>query len=233
MKMLGKIGFSQSYTYFTWRVHKHEIAEYLTELTKSEMVNYYRGNLWPNTPDILAVPLQRAGPVMFKIRALLAATLSSVWGMYSGYELCENDPHPEREEYNNNEKYQFKERDWNAPGNIKDFIGRLNHIRRTNAALREYDNLRFLHTPNDQVLAYAKTTRDLDNIIVVIVNLNADHRQETSVSIPLEDFALPHDQAYRVHDLLNDEIYQWRGHEAWVSLDPGHKVAHILRIERA
>ena len=143
MKALAKAGFSQSYTYFTWRRTKEELTEYFTELTQTEMRNYFRGNLWPNTPDILPVHLQEGGRPEFMIRAVLAATLSSVYGIYSGFELCENMPLPGREEYLDSEKYQWKERDWDAPGNIKEWITRLNQIRRQNRALHLYDNLRF------------------------------------------------------------------------------------------
>ncbi|MEM8954836.1 MAG: maltotransferase domain-containing protein [Verrucomicrobiota bacterium] len=232
MEMLGKIGFTQSYSYFTWRVSKQELTEYANELTQTERRFYFRANFWPNTPDILAIPLQWAGPNQFKIRATLAATLSSSWGMYSGYELCENEPHPDREEYNDNEKFQFKSRDWNAPGNIKPHISRLNQIRRDNPALQEYDNLQILSSGNDQILAYAKTTSDLENIIVVIVNLDESNRQDSDVHLPLTELGLPNnDCSFTVHDLLNEEVYQWHGPVNYVSLDPQFKTAHILRIQ--
>ncbi|MEY2545263.1 MAG: hypothetical protein QOG48_380, partial [Verrucomicrobiota bacterium] len=134
MKVLAKAGFTQSYTYFTWRNSKQELIEYFTELTQTEMSEYFRGNLWPNTPDILPFHLQEGGRPAFMIRVLLAATLSSVYGIYSGFELCENAALPGREEYLESEKYQFKERDWDAPGNIKEWITRLNEIRLTNRA---------------------------------------------------------------------------------------------------
>ncbi len=134
MQTLAKVGFTQSYTYFTWRETKEQITEYVTELTRTGMRDYYRANFWPNTPDILPGHLQNAPPSSFKIRAALAATLSSSWGIYSGYELCENEPLPGREEYLDSEKYQLKERDWNRKGNIKGFISRLNHVRKSEAA---------------------------------------------------------------------------------------------------
>ncbi len=143
MKALAKAGFTQSYTYFTWRTTKQELTEYFTELTQTEMREYFRGNLFTNTPDILPFHLQTGGRPMFQIRAVLAATLSSVYGIYSGFELCENAALPGREEYLDSEKYQLKERDWDAPGNIKDLITKLNRIRRENRALHFYDNLRF------------------------------------------------------------------------------------------
>ena len=149
MKALAKAGFTQSYTYFTWRTQKQELTEYFTELTQTEMREYFRGNLFTNTPDILPFHLQTGGRPCFMIRAVLAATLSSVYGIYSGFELCENAALPGREEYLDSEKYQLKERDWNAPGNIKDLITQLNRIRRQNRALHFYDNLRFHSADND------------------------------------------------------------------------------------
>src|SRR5208282_4389399 len=152
MKMLAKAGFQQSYTYFTWRNFKHELTEYFTELTQTEMKEYFRGNLFTNTPDILPYLLQQGGRPAFMIRAVLAATLSSVYGIYSGFELCENAALPNKEEYLDSEKYQYKQRDWNAPGNIKDIITRLNRIRRENRALQQYENLRFYESENDNIL---------------------------------------------------------------------------------
>ena len=172
MKALAKAGFTQSYTYFTWRNTKAELTEYFTELTQTEMRDYFRGNLWPNTPDILPLHLQEGGRPAFMIRAVLAATLSSVYGIYSGFELCENAALPGREEYLDSEKYQWKERDWDAPGNIKDWITRLNRIRKENRALHLYDNLRFYRADNDAILCYGKMTPARDNIILVVVNLD-------------------------------------------------------------
>ena len=175
MEELGKVGFSQSYTYFTWRETKWELTEYLEELTQHTMREYYRGNLWPNTPDILPGHLQNGPVAMFKLRAALAATLSSSWGMYSGYEFCENVPYPGKEEYIDSEKYQLADRDWDAPG-IKAFIGRLNKIRKENQALHHYTNLRFYEAENDQVLCYGKISSDKQNIIVVVISLDAEKR---------------------------------------------------------
>src|SRR5205807_7044974 len=172
MKALAKAGFNQSYTYFTWRNSKQELIEYFTELTQTEMSEYFRPNLWPNTPDILPFVLQEGGRPAFMIRALLAATLSPLYGVYSGYELCENKALPDREEYLDSEKYQFKGRNWNAPGNIKDWIARLNKIRKQNRALQLYSNLRFYYAENDAILFYGKMTAARDNIILVVVNLD-------------------------------------------------------------
>src|SRR5205085_94491 len=156
MKVLAKAGFTESYTYFTWRNTKAELTEYFTELTQTEMREYFRGVLFPNTPDILPFFLQEGGRPAFIIRSVLAATLSSVYGIYSGFELCENEALPGREEYMDSEKYHWKERDWNAPGNIKDWISRLNAIRKENRALQLYDNLRFYPADNDAILCYGK-----------------------------------------------------------------------------
>ena len=159
MKSLAKGGFTQSYTYFSWRNSKWELTEYLTELTQSEMKYYFRGNFFPNTPDILPFFLQTSGRPGFMIRAVLASTLSTVYGIYSGFELCENVGIPGKEEYLNSEKYQFKERDWNTPGNIKDYITKLNAIRRNNRALREYENLRFHTVESKQICSTPKRLR--------------------------------------------------------------------------
>jgi len=232
MKELAKAGFSQSYTYFTWRKTKQELTEYLTELTQTEMRQYFRGNLWPNTPDILSPYLQDGGRPAFIIRAVLAATLSPLYGIYSGYELCENEALPGREDYLDSEKYQFKERDWEAPGNIKDWITRLNQIRRTNRALRFYDNLRFYHADNDAIICYGRMTAARENIIVVVVNLDPHRKQHSFVELPIEQFGSMEGDAYEVHDLLSDARYIWHGRRNYVELDPEIQPAHIFRVRR-
>jgi starch synthase (maltosyl-transferring) len=232
MKELAKAGFSQSYTYFTWRNTKQELTDYFTELTQTKMSEYFRGNLWPNTPDILSPVLQDGGRPAFIIRGVLAATLSPLYGIYSGYELCENEAVPGREEYLDSEKYQFKGRDWNAPGNVKDVITRINEIRRTNRALRFYDNLRFYHTDNDAILCYGKMTAARDNIIVVAVNLDPHRKQHSFVELPIEQFGSMESDAYQVHDLLTDVRYIWHGRRNYVELDPEVQPAHIFRVRR-
>ena len=232
MKELAKACFSQSYTYFTWRNTKQELTEYLTELTQTEMREYFRGNLWPNTPDILPPFLQEGGRAAFIIRAVLAATLSPVFGIYSGYELCENEALPGREEYLDSEKYQYKERNWNAPGNIKDVIARLNEIRRTNRALRFYDNLRFYDADNDAIMCYGKVTPARENIIVVVVNLDPHRKQHSFVELPIEEFGLIEGDAYQVHDLLSDARYVWHGRRNYIELDPEIQPAHVFRVRR-
>jgi starch synthase (maltosyl-transferring) len=232
MKELGKAGFTQSYTYFTWRNTKQELTDYFTELTQTEMSEYFRGNLWPNTPDILPFFLQDGGRPAFIIRAILAATLSSLFGIYSGYELCENDALPGREEYLDSEKYQFKERDWDAPGNIKSWIGRLNQIRRENRALHFYHNLRFHHADNDAILFFAKMTPARDNIILVVVNLDPHRKEHSFVDVPVDQFGSIEGDSYQVHDLLSDSRYIWHGRRNYVELDPEIQPAHVFRVRR-
>ena len=232
MKALAKAGFNQSYTYFTWRNTKHELTEYFTELTQTEMSEYFRPNLWPNTPDILPPVLQDGGRPAFMTRVLMAATLSPLYGIYSGYELCENKALPGREEYLDSEKYQFKERDWNAPGNIKDWIARLNKIRKENRALQLYMNLRFYHAENDAILFYGKMTPARDNIILIAVNLDPFRKQHSFVDVPIEEFGQMETDTYQVHDLLNGARYTWRGRQNYVELDPEIQPAHIFLVRR-
>ncbi|SRR5579885_444937 len=232
MKALAKVGFTQSYTYFTWRNTKQELIDYFTELTRSDMKEYFRPNLWPNTPDILPFYLQEGGRPAFMIRVALAATLSPLYGIYSGYELCENQALPGREEYLDSEKYQFKERDWNAAGNIKDWIARLNKIRRQNRALQLLTNLRFHHAENDAILFYSKMTPARDNIILVAVNLDPFRKQHSFVYVPIEEFGQMESDTYQVRDLLSDAQYTWRGSQNYVELDPWIQPAHIFLVRR-
>jgi starch synthase (maltosyl-transferring) len=232
MKALAKAGFNQSYTYFTWRNSKRELIEYFTELTQTEMSEYFRPNLWTNTPDILPFVLQEGGRPAFMIRVALAATLSPLYGIYSGYELCENEALPGREEYLDSEKYQYKKRDWNAPGNIKDWIARLNKIRKENRALQGYTNLRFHDAENDAILFYSKMTAARDNIILVVVNLDPHRKQNSFVYVPIESFGQMESDAYQVQDLLSGATYTWRGRRNYVELDPDVQPAHIFLVRR-
>ena len=232
MKALAKAGFNQSYTYFTWRNSKRDLIEYFTELTQTELSEYFRPNLWPNTPDILPFILQEGGRPAFMTRVVLAATLSTLYGIYSGYELCENEALPDREEYLDSEKYQFKKRDWNAPGNIKDWIARLNKIRKENRALQFYTNLRFYYAENDAILFYGKMTAARDNIILVVVNLDPHHKQHSYVDVPIDHFGQMESDVYRVHDLLSDAVYTWRGRRNYVELDPEIQPAHVFLLRR-
>lgn len=230
MQTLGKAGFTQSYTYFTWRETKWELMEYIYELTRGEMRHYYRANFWPNTPDILPFHLQHAKPSAFKMRATLAATLSTSWGIYSGYELCENEPLEGREEYLDSEKYQLKERDWNKRGHIKAFIFRLNKIRNENDALKEYANIEFIPSDNDQIIAYYKWTNDLSNIVICVVNLDPVNVQSGNIHLQLEQMGLQPGKPFSVNDLMYDETYQWRDSTNFVSLDPNTKPVHVLKL---
>ena len=230
LKMLAKVGFSQSYTYFTWRNFKEELIEYLTELTQTEVKEYLRPNFFTNTPDILPTYLQTGGRPAFKIRLVLAATLSSVYGIYNGFELCENTAIPNTEEYLNSEKYEYKVWDWDRPGNIKDYIARVNRIRRENPALHELDNLRFYPSDGEQVLFYGKMTPDRGNMIFVAVNLDPFEPQESEVELPLEAMGIPEDENFEVEDLLTGAKHLWRGARHRLRLDPEVNPAAILRI---
>jgi starch synthase (maltosyl-transferring) len=233
MQELAKVGFTQSYTYFTWRNTKHELTEYLTELTTPPMRDFFRANFFANTPDILPEYLQHGGRPAFLIRAVLASMTVPVYGIYSGFELCENAPVPGKEEYIDSEKYQFKGRDWNAPGNIKEYITRLNHIRRDNRALREYDNLRIHTAENDQILCFSKSTTALDNLLLVVVTVDAWNPQSAFVHVPLEQFGIGADEEYVMEDLLTGEKFHWRGARNFIALDPHHRPAHVFRVRRA
>jgi starch synthase (maltosyl-transferring) len=254
MKNLGKLGFTMSYTYFTWKNTAWELRDYLTELTTTPRTEYFRGNLFVNTPDILTEYLVEGGRPAFQARLVLAATLSPLYGMYSGYELIENVPlRKGSEEYLHSEKYQVRVRDWNAPGNINADIALINRIRRETPALRRYANLTFHESENEEILFYRKagaTTADIghrtgadighrtsvigldDPDILVAVNLDPENVQATMVHVPLEQLGIGADEPYVVRDLLTDATYTWRGARNYVRLDPSQQVAHVLRVER-
>ncbi|HET7274554.1 MAG TPA: alpha-1,4-glucan--maltose-1-phosphate maltosyltransferase [Longimicrobiaceae bacterium] len=220
MRALAKAGFTQSYTYFTWRNTKPELEEYLTELTQGPMKEYFRGNLFPNTPDILHEFLQVGGPPAFRIRAVLATTLSSLYGIYSGFELCENTPVPGKEEYLNSEKYEIKQWDWDRPGNIRPLITMLNHIRRENPALHEYDNLRFHLCDNDRVIFYEKATEDGDNLVFVAVSLDPFATQEVTLFFPLPRIGVHDYEEWSAEELLEGGTYTWTGSHQRITLTP-------------
>jgi starch synthase (maltosyl-transferring) len=230
MHGLAKLGFTQSYTYFTWRNTARELWEYLTELTDPAVVEYFRPNFFANTPDILHEYLQEGGRPAFRVRLLLAATLAPLYGIYSGFELCENVPvRAGSEEYLHSEKYEIRVRDWNAPGNINDDVRRINRIRREHAALRQLPNLRFRWTENDRMLCYHKWS-GRDHLLCV-VNLDPHGAQEGMVHVPTDALGLDEDEWYEVEDLLTGERYTWRGQRNYVRLDPERQVAHVLRLE--
>jgi starch synthase (maltosyl-transferring) len=231
MKVLAKAGFSQSYTYFTWRNTKSELTEYLSELTQGPMHEYFRPNFFTNTPDILADVLQHGGRPAFKMRLVLAATLSPSYGMYSGYELCESEAVAGTEEYLNSEKYEIKARDWQRPGNIREFVATVNRIRHEDPALHEFTNLTFLPTDSDQILSYAKTTGDKRNVILIAVNLDPFAWHECTVTVPAAAIGVAPGETYRVRDLLTGAVYTWGEHN-YVRLDPQIEPAHVLRVEK-
>jgi starch synthase (maltosyl-transferring) len=234
MKGLAKLGFSQSYTYFTWKNTKRELSEYLTEVTQSDMVDYYRPNFFVNTPDILHEYLQEGGRAAFRIRLLLAAVTSPLYGIYSGYELCENLPvRPGSEDYLDSEKYEIKVRDWNAPGNIKRDISRVNSIRGMEPALQRLDNFELCVTESEDILAFLKRDDGAEDPhhLLCVVNLDPHQVRETTVHVPLASLGLPKDAEYGVKDLLSGTRYTWRGRDNYVRLDPAEKVGHLFRIE--
>jgi starch synthase (maltosyl-transferring) len=232
MQELAKVGYTQSYTYFTWRNSKYELTEYLTELTQGPMKEFFRANFFPNTPDILPEFLQKGGRPAFMIRAVLATMTVPVYGIYSGFELCENSPVPGKEEYIDSEKYQFKGRDWNAPGNIKGYITQLNKIRKENRALRQYANLEIQHSENENILCFSKTTESLDDAILVAVTVDPYHQQTTFIHVPLSKFGITDSEPYIVEDLMTNERFVWTGSRNFIALDPHHRPAHIFRIRR-
>jgi starch synthase (maltosyl-transferring) len=232
MRLLAKVGFAQSYTYFTWRNEKEELTEYVNELTSGEMKEYFTGNFFANTPDILPPILQYGGRPAFIIRAVLAATLSSVYGIYSGYELCENAAIPGKEEYLDSEKYEIRVRNWKAPGNITHIITRINQIRHDSPALQTYNNVLFLAIDNPKIIAYAKMTDDRSDIIVCVVNLDPFHKQYANLHVPLATFGIAEDEQYQADDLLSDERYRWSGPTVYIELSPTTKMAHIIKIRR-
>jgi starch synthase (maltosyl-transferring) len=234
MYRLAKLGFTQSYTYFAWRNTRWEVEQYFTELTQSEVREYFRPNLWPNTPDILTEYLQSGGRPAFIIRLLLAATLGANYGIYGpAFELFESRPlRAGSEEYLNSEKYEIRNWDLGRADSLKAIIARVNQIRRANPALESNARLRFHSTDNAQLIAYSKTTEDLSNSILVVVNLDPRYTQSGWLDLPLDFFELEPQQVFQVHDLLTDNRYFWQGSRNYVELNPHIMPAHILRIER-
>jgi starch synthase (maltosyl-transferring) len=230
MRALAKAGFTQSYTYFTWRNTKAELTEYLTELTQSVSKEYFRPNFFTNTPDILPVFLQEGGRSAFRIRLVLAGTLSPAYGIYNGFELCENTPIPGREEYLHSEKYEYKVWDWDRPGHIKRDIAILNRFRRENPALHELTNLRFLDCPDPNILAYAKATADRSNVVITAVNLDPHSRHESDIELPLAEFGLAPGQEFSVEEAFTGRVASWRGSRQHIALDPDTNPALLFRL---
>jgi len=240
MRHLARIGFSQSYSYFTWRNTKEEIEEYFTELTQTGVRDYMRPNLFANTPDILHEYLQTGGRPAFQVRLILAATLGANYGIYSGFELAENVPvRPGSEEYLDSEKYQIRPRDFAAPGNLSELIARVNAIRRDHRSLQFDHGLAFHETDNPQLICYSKRAPfdraqgrpDGADPILVVVNLDPVNMQHGHVKLPLAEWKLPLDSTVAAADLLATETYMWRGEWNYVRLDPATSVAHILALQ--
>jgi starch synthase (maltosyl-transferring) len=234
MYYLAKAGFTQSYNYFAWRNTRHELTEYFTELTRTEVKEYFRPNFWPNTPDILTEILQVGGRPAFISRLVLAATLGASYGLYGpAYELCENVPMaPGKEEYLNSEKYEIKHWDINRPDSLAPLMASINRIRRENPALQTNDGLTFHGTGNDLLIAYSKVTPDQSNALLVVVNLDPAHVQSGMVDLPLDALGLDPGHPFEVDDLLTGSRYVWNGPRNYVELDPQVLPAHILRIAR-
>ncbi|MGH6646999.1 alpha-1,4-glucan--maltose-1-phosphate maltosyltransferase [Aquabacterium sp.] len=237
MHRLAKLGYSQSYTYFTWRNTKQELTDYFTELSQGPGKDYFRPNVWPNTPDILNEHLHAGGRPIFALRLVLAATLSSSYGIYGpAYELLDNVPRsPGSEEYLNSEKYQLRHwGDWDVarPDSLAQLIAKVNGIRRDNPALQSNESLRFFHTDNDQLIAYAKQTADGDNLILTIANLDPHNPQSGWITLEGDVLNLDHSSQYEVHDLLNEQRFTWQGLRNFVILDPRQAPAHVFRLRK-
>jgi starch synthase (maltosyl-transferring) len=232
MRALAKLGFNQSYTYFTWRNTADDLREYLTELTTTDVREYMRPNFFANTPDILHEYLQDGGRPAFEVRFVLAATLTASYGIYSGFELCENVPvRAGSEEYLDSEKYQIKVRDWNAPGNLNQLIARVNAIRKDQPALQQRANLQFHGCDNTALLWYSRHAEGAERVFVV-ANTDPHSMQHGWVEVPLPDLGLADDATYTVEDLLDGARYTWRGRHNYVKLDPAERVAHLFVVRR-
>ncbi len=232
MYRLAKLGFSQSYTYFAWRNTKWELTQYFTELTQTEIADFFRASLWPNTPDILTEYLQFGGRPAFMTRLVLAATLGANYGIYApAFELCENVPRdPGSEEYLNSEKYELKHWDLERKDSLKEFIALVNRIRGENRALQSDRSLRFHPVDNPEIICFSKQTEDLKNVIVVVVNLDPHHTQSGWVELAMEELGLLPQQPFQMHDLLTNARYLWHGARNYVQLNPDTVPAQIFRV---
>lgn len=232
MASLGKVGFTQSYTYFTWRVSKQEITEYMNELVFGQSRNYFRPNFWPNTPDILPYHLQNQGENIFILRYALAATLSSNYGVYGPpYEFGENNPIEGKEEYYNSEKFEVKHYDWKRTNRLTDIMSLLNKVRKENEALQSTWNLQFCPIENSQIIAYLKATDDLSNIILVVVNLDPNNTQHGYVQLPKAKLKLSDKINVKLHDLITDEQFTWTQEWNYVHLNPHKMPFHLFKVE--
>jgi starch synthase (maltosyl-transferring) len=234
MYRLAKAGFTQSYNYFPWRNTKRELEAYLTEINSPPVSDFFRANLWPNTPDILPEYLQFGGRPAFTVRLVLAATLGASYGIYGpAFELMEDRPRESgSEEYLNSEKYQLRDWDRDRPSSLKEFIGRVNRIRRENTALQSDHNLSFHTVDNDSILAYSKSNGAGTESVLVVANVDPHYTQSGWVTIDLRALGLPAETTFQMDDLLSGARYLWRGARNFVSLDPQHSPAHIFRVRR-
>jgi starch synthase (maltosyl-transferring) len=238
MYALAKRGFTQSYTYFTWRNSKLELQTYLEELTRPPVSEFFQPNFWPNTPDILHKTLQEGGRPAFMARLILAATLTSSYGIYGpAYELAENTParspngNIESEEYLGSEKYEIRQRNRNAPDSLVPLITKLNRIRRAHHALQSNASLHFHSIDNPQLICYSKTTPGFDNTILVVVNLDPFNEQTGWTNLDLDQIGRSANENFLVDDLLNGVQYSWRDRN-YVALQPGVQPAHVFRVSR-
>jgi starch synthase (maltosyl-transferring) len=234
MAKLAEVGFTQSYTYFTWRTAAWELRDYVNELAYGPTADYMRPNFWPNTPDILSGPLRHGPPAAFLLRFVLAATLGPSYGMYSGYELFENEPASDaNEEYLHSEKYEIRRRDWGVADSMTPFITRVNEIRHRHPAFRWLKNVRFHGSSNDRFLVWSKRHAvDDHDLVLVVVNLDPHDAQETVLDLDLGAVGLPWHGPFRAHDELGGETYTWDGPHPYVRLDPTQgQVAHIFSLE--
>jgi starch synthase (maltosyl-transferring) len=232
MARLAEVGFSQSYTYFTWRNTKAELQEYLTEIALGPKADYMRPNFWPNTPDILSGILRGGGPGAFRLRLVLAATMVPSYGIYSGYELCENQPMSDtNEEYFESEKYEIKHRDFSQPGSLVPFVARLNDIRRRHPAFADLSNVAFHHSDNDQILVWSKVNREADDVMLMVVNLDPHNTREDTLGLDMPALGFDWNETYEAFDELTGMTFMWTGANPYVRLDPGLP-AHVLHLRR-
>ncbi|MEJ2102529.1 MAG: alpha-amylase family glycosyl hydrolase [Desulfobacterales bacterium] len=234
MYRLAKLGFSQSYTYFTWRNTKWELAQNFKELTQTEVREFFRPHVWPNTPDILTEYLQMGGRAAFMVRLALAATLGANYGIYGpAFELCVNKARElGSEEYLDSEKYEIKHWDLDRLENLRDFIARINRIRKENPALQNDWSLRFHIIDNEQLICYSKHTEDFSNIILTVVNLDPHHTHSGWMQLPLAELNLDPHQPFQMHDLISGARYLWHGSRNYLELNPQNMPVHIFRLRR-
>ncbi|MDP8993109.1 MAG: alpha-1,4-glucan--maltose-1-phosphate maltosyltransferase [Actinomycetota bacterium] len=233
MAKLAEVGFTQSYTYFTWRTTRQELEDYLVELAHGPKADYMRPSFWPNTPDILSGPLRNGPPAAFKQRLVLAATMTPSYGIYSGYELCENQPLSDaNEEYRHSEKYELKDRDWDDQGSLAPFITTLNDVRRRHPAMQRLRSIHFHQADNPAVIAYSKHSEDRSDVVLTVVNLDPYATHECTLGLDLGHLGVPWDEPFEVFDELSGQSFTWHGPTPYVRLRPD-QAAHVLHVRTA